>query len=238
MFSIYAHRGASATEPENTLRAFRRALSLGVDGFELDVQVTADRVPVVLHDRSLRRTTDRDGAVDLITYQNLQSADAGRGERVPTLAQVLEVASDAVHLDIEIKQGGIEIEVLDVLAGFPRARWAISSFDWTSLQRVRALSTAAELWLLAINVSPALLATAADLRASAVSLLSEAYTETNAEALKAASLQAVVWTVNDVAEAVRVRDLGAIGLCTDNPESLISELGRDSGRLNSTNRSS
>jgi glycerophosphoryl diester phosphodiesterase len=238
MMSVYAHRGASAVEPENTLRAFRRALELGVDGFELDVQVTADRIPVVLHDRSLQRTTDRDGAVDLLTLEELRRADAGQGERIPTLAEVLQLAGDAVHLDIEVKQGGIEPEVLGVLAGFPGARWAISSFDWTSLQRVRALSTTAELWVLAVSVSPAVLATAADLRATAVSLAAESYTEATAAELKAASLHAVVWTINDLTEARRVRDLGAFGLCTDDPESILNGLGRASGSLDKTTRSS
>src|SRR3954452_11230788 len=98
---IYAHRGASATEPENTLRAFQRALDLGVEGIELDVQATADRVPVILHDRDLARTTNGTGNVDEITFDDLQTFDAGDGEHVPTLHEVLDLVGDRIHLDIE-----------------------------------------------------------------------------------------------------------------------------------------
>ena len=138
---IYGHRGASATEPENTLRSFRRALELGVRRNR--DRCPGDRptaIPVILHDRNLDRTTNATGPVDLRTLESLQEVDAGKGERIPTLEQTLELIGDRAHIDVEIKQGGIEREVLDVLARFPESRWAISSFDWTMLEAVRAHS--------------------------------------------------------------------------------------------------
>ncbi len=221
---IYGHRGASAVEPENTLRAFRRALEMGVEGIELDVQVTSDRVPVILHDRDLKRTTNRAGAVDHLSLEELRGVDAGKGERIPTLAEALELAGDCVHFDIEIKQGGIEHEVLDVLARSPSSRWAISSFDWTSLERIRSLSATADLWLLAVVVSDALFNTASRLGVSGVSLYSAAYNSLTAPILKEAGLDVIIWTVNDIEEAIRVRDLGAVALCTDGPDTIISGL--------------
>src|SRR5918997_6417535 len=116
---IYAHRGASAIHPENTLRAFQHALALGVDGIELDVHATADGIPVVIHDRDVGRTTDGTGYVDEIQLARLQTFDAGDGERVPTLAEVLELVGSAAHLDVEIKGSGVERAVLDVLAQYP-----------------------------------------------------------------------------------------------------------------------
>src|SRR3954466_10785832 len=115
MTLIYAHRGASAIHPENTLRAFRHALAIGVDGIELDVHATADGIPVVVHDRDVGRTTDGVGYVDEMPLARLESFDAGDGERVPTLAEVLTLVGDAAHLDIEIKGLGIERPVLEVL---------------------------------------------------------------------------------------------------------------------------
>ena len=88
MTLIYAHRGVSAIHPENTLRAFRHALAIGVDGIELDVHATADGIPVVIHDRDVGRTTDGSGYVDQIPLARLATFDAGDGERVPTLAEV------------------------------------------------------------------------------------------------------------------------------------------------------
>ena len=214
---IYGHRGASAEEPENTLRAFRRALAIGADGLEFDVQVTADRVPVIIHDRMLDRTTDASGPIDLRTLESLREVDAGKQERVPTLAQALELIGDRAHLDVEIKQGGIEREVLDVLGQFLQARWAISSFDWTVLEAIRAQSPSAEIWLLAVVVADALFHAARHVNASGVSLHARALTDETAERLRAAGLDIVIWTVNDPPEALRVSNLGAKGLCTDDP---------------------
>src|SRR5215207_9539156 len=150
---IYAHRGASAIHPENTLRAFRHALAIGVDGIELDVHATADGIPVVIHDRAVERTTDGAGYVDEMPLARLVTFDAGDGERVPTLADVLALVGDVAQLDIEIKGAGIERAVLEVLVQYPAVAWAISSFAWETLCTVRQLDPVAEVWPLAQHVS-------------------------------------------------------------------------------------
>jgi glycerophosphoryl diester phosphodiesterase len=200
---------------------------MGVEGLEFDVQISADSIPMILHDRELNRTTSGSGAIDTVDFETLRTFDAGGGERIPTLAETLELAGDRVHLDIEVKQGGTEREVLDVLARFPDARWAISSFDWTTIERVRALSPDADLWLLAVVVNDALFHTARRLRASGVSLHHSALNRATALRLQEAGLRIVVWTVNDVAEAARVRDLGTHGLCTDAPNTILAGLSAD-----------
>jgi glycerophosphoryl diester phosphodiesterase len=217
MMLVYAHRGASLHYPENTLRAFRHALAVGVDGIELDVHATADGLPVVIHDRGIERTTDGTGYVDEMPLARLQSFDAGDGERVPTLAAVLALVGHAAQLDIEIKGAGIERAVPEVLAQHPAVSWAISSFAWDTLRTVRQLDPAAEVWPLAEHVDDDLIAIAAELAAPAVSLFVAAYTAENAARLRDAGLRVVVWTVNDPREARRVADLGAYALCTDDP---------------------
>ena len=152
MTRVYAHRGDSAAYPENTLLAFRKAMESGAYGVELDLHATADGTVVVIHDRSLERTTTGRGYVDEMTLAAVREADAGSGERVPTFAEVLELVGDRLHFDLEVKQPGIEAAVLDVLSAFPATRWAISSFDWEILKRLRELSPAAELWPLAMHV--------------------------------------------------------------------------------------
>jgi glycerophosphoryl diester phosphodiesterase len=224
MIQIYAHRGSSGTHPENTLAAFREALAVGADGIELDVHATADRIPVVIHDRAVERTTNGAGNVDELSLAQVRTLDAGDGERVPTLAEVLELVGDRLHLDLEIKGSGIEAEVLRVLGRFPDTRWAISSFDWNILRAVRRLDAAAALWPLAVEVNDELFAIADELASSAVSLLANAYSVQTASALRAAGLEAVVWTVNDDDEARRVRDLGALALCTDYPRRIADAL--------------
>jgi glycerophosphoryl diester phosphodiesterase len=222
MTLIYAHRGISAMHPENTLRAFRRALAIGVDGIELDVHPTADGIPVVIHDRDVGRTTDGAGYVDQIPLVQLKTFDAGDGERVPTLAEVLALVGDAAHLDIEIKGSDVERAVLDVLAQHPTVRWAISSFSWDTLRTVRRQDPVAELWPLAERAGDDLTAIADELAAPAVSLFTGAYTAQNALTLRSAGLRVMVWTVNDPQEAQRVKDLGAFGLCSDDPQRLMT----------------
>jgi glycerophosphoryl diester phosphodiesterase len=222
MTLIYAHRGVSAVDPENTLRAFRHALSIGVDGIELDVHGTADDIPVVIHDRDIGRTTNGAGYVDQIPMAQLETFDAGQGERVPTLAEVLALVSDTAHLDIEIKGRDVERAVLEVLAQFPTVRWAISSFAWDTLRSLRRLDPVAELWPLAERADGELIAIADELASPAVSLYTAAYTAENAATLRDAGLRVMVWTVNDPREARRVEDLGAFALCTDDPQRLMT----------------
>jgi glycerophosphoryl diester phosphodiesterase len=227
MTLVYAHRGSSGAFPENTLLAFRQALTAGVDGIELDVHATADGVPVVIHDRDIARTTDGTGQVDEMPLARLRTFDAGEGERVPTLAHVLALAGDMVHLEIEVKATGIERQVLDVLAAFPHARWAISSFAWSTLREARRLHPTAELWPLSERWREDTIAVAAELGSPVVSIFTGAYTAESARLLESAGLRAMVWTVNDAAEARRVRDLGAHALCTDDSARIMAALGRD-----------
>src|SRR5882672_9051969 len=105
-----AHRGASARAPENTLAAFAEAVRLGANAIELDVHLTADGVPVVIHDGTVDRTTNGRGDVGRMTLKDLRRLDAGawfssrfRGERIPTLEEALEWARGRCGLNLEIK---------------------------------------------------------------------------------------------------------------------------------------
>jgi glycerophosphoryl diester phosphodiesterase len=221
-FKVFAHRGFSAAYPENTLLAFKEALALGVDGIELDVHSTADGTAVVIHDRAVERTTNGSGHVDELPLATLQRFDAGRGERVPTLAEVLELVQDRAYLDIEVKGRGIEAQVLQILAAYSRSNVAISSFDWDTLRVFRQLDSTIELWPLAEIATAGLLKIAADLGSPAVALYAAAYTAESAEVFRDVELEAMIWTVNDEHEARRVRDLGAWALCTDAPDRIMA----------------
>ena len=120
---IYAHRGASQTHSENTIGAFAEAVRLGVDGVELDIHATSDGIPVAIHDSSLSRTSGTDLDVPDLSLERLRAV----APTVPTFAEVLDIVGSAVHFDIEVKQAGIEREVLELLgASIPDSRWSIS----------------------------------------------------------------------------------------------------------------
>lgn len=222
MTRVYAHRGDSAAYPENTLLAFRKAIESGAYGIELDLHATSDGTVVVIHDRSMERTTSGLGYVDEMTLVDVRQADAGSGERVPTFAEVLDLVGDRLHFDLEVKQPGIEAAVLDVLTSYPASRWAISSFDWEILKRLRELSATAELWPLAMHVDEALLDVAGSIGSPCVAIDAGAYTAASAQMVGQAGLAAMVWTVNEPDEALRVRALGAAAICTDTPGQMVA----------------
>jgi glycerophosphoryl diester phosphodiesterase len=197
-------------------------MEAGAYGVELDLHATSDATLVVIHDRSLERTTTGHGYVDEQSLQAVREFDAGAGELVPTFTEVLDLVGDRLHFDLEVKQPGIEAEVLRVLAAYPDVRWAISSFDWEILRRLRALSPDAELWPLAMHVDEALLEVAASLASPCVAVYSGAYTGASAQVVSEAGLAAMVWTVNDPDEALRVCALGAAAMCTDRPGEMVA----------------
>ncbi|HSB65190.1 MAG TPA: glycerophosphodiester phosphodiesterase family protein [Anaerolineales bacterium] len=99
-----AHRGASRLFPENTLLAFRKAIEQGVDYLEMDLHLTKDREIIILHDETLDRTTNGTGFVWDLTLDELRQFDAGQGERIPTLAEVVDlVRPTPVRLCLELK---------------------------------------------------------------------------------------------------------------------------------------
>lgn len=156
---IYAHRGASAEFPENTIAAFQRAIDLRADGIELDVHLSFDGVPVVIHDETLDRTTNGTGPVSGMTAADLGRLDAGRGHGVPTLAAVLDLIATALHVNIEIKSDRAGRAVIDEVRRRPDLRWAISSFDWDVLRFVHGELPDADLWPLTYGPRESIAAT-------------------------------------------------------------------------------
>jgi glycerophosphoryl diester phosphodiesterase len=112
---VIAHRGASRAEPENTLRAFELAIRQGAQMIELDLQLTRDGHVIVLHDETLNRTTNLKGRADEMTLDEVRRANAGKGERVPSLRETLELARGKVRLYLEIKDARAGAETLRIV---------------------------------------------------------------------------------------------------------------------------
>ena len=103
---VAAHRGWCGKYPENTMAAFRAALELGVDQIETDVRVTKDGELVLIHDAAVDRTTNGTGLVIYYTFEELRKLDAGHGEQIPTLRELMELVKDhpTLTVDIELKE--------------------------------------------------------------------------------------------------------------------------------------
>jgi len=218
---VYAHRGASVEAPENTISAFRRALELHAYGIELDVHVSRDGVPVVIHDATVDRTTDGTGAVAVMTLAELKLLDAGIGERIPTLAEVLDLVGSVAHVDIEVKAEAAAEAVIQQAGRRSVLRWAMSSFDHGVLRFARTRSSEIELWPLVSDLSEDAIATALELRSPVIAISDRNLTRDVAEKLFAHETGIWVWTVNDPARARILRRWGAMGICTDDPRSII-----------------
>jgi len=148
---VIAHRGASAYAPENTLAAFNLALELGADGVELDVSLTKDRVPVVLHDDTVDRTTNGHGAVNQMTLAQVKELDASNkfekycGEIIPTLEEVLRAITWRGSVNIELKNltlqtDGVEAATDAVIKNVGALdKVMVSSFNPIALRRMYKL---------------------------------------------------------------------------------------------------
>ncbi len=140
VIKVIAHRGASAYEPENTLRAFKLALEMNVDAVELDVRQSRDGYLVVMHDPTVDRTTDGTGCVEEMSISEIKELDAGKGERVPQLEEVLELVKGKAELFLETKLPNVETEVIDLVKKYEMEEevWIISHIH-PALKKVKEL---------------------------------------------------------------------------------------------------
>ncbi len=219
--NVYAHRGASAELPENTLPAFARAMELGAFGVELDVHLTRDGIPVVIHDDTVDRTTDGVGAVADLDAVEVIRLDAGDGARVPLLDDVLDLFGDRLHLDIEVKAAAAADAVLKAISRRPALQFAVSSFDHDVLRHLRSRSRGVDLWPLTHAASDGVLETAAELGAPCIAMKDDFVNREIVDYLRSWSLGAWVWTVNDASRAAELKAMGVVGICTDDPDILL-----------------
>lgn len=148
-FMNIAHRGFSSQFPENTILAFQKALDIGIVWMEFDLQITADKHVVVMHDKTVDRTTNGSGLVSDLTLEQVLALDAGShldaqfaGERVPTFEEVVDFLSGKSKMAVELKFEGLEPigQVIDILQGRNLIdQVSISSFDLTKLPEVKRL---------------------------------------------------------------------------------------------------
>ncbi|MBP3962100.1 glycerophosphodiester phosphodiesterase [Paenibacillus lignilyticus] len=228
-----AHRGASGLAPENTMAAFREALSFPfVQWIELDVQMSKDGIPVVIHDDSLRRTARVAGRVHEFTAEQLGKMDAGSwfdksfaGEGIPTLQQVADATIGRCRLNVELKTyggryPGMEKKVVELLYQNGLQHDAvITSFDREALRTVRELSKEVRTGLI-LDASPWTLVT--DLERLGANFLSVGYTRVTDQllaSLRAARVDVMAWTVNDAPMMKRLAALdSALMICTNYPD--------------------
>jgi len=229
-----AHRGASGTFPENTLSAFRGAIDAHADMCELDVQLTRDGNVVVIHDDTVERTTDGKGEVAELTLAELQRIDAGahfrdgaiKGERVPTLDEVFAVTHGRCGLNIELKAGGLEHQVAQIMqARDAFADSIVSSFDWEYLKKIQQLHFNIRIALLTEEKPVDLMINAVAMRAHAINPRWDMVTPDLCKAAHERGLKVYTWTVDADARMRALIECGVDGIMTNFPERLRTVLG-------------
>ena len=236
---ITAHRGASGYAPENTLSAVKKALEIGVDRIEIDVQQTADGVVVLLHDKTLNRTTSGKGKVGKLTYKDLKDVKAYGAfeadfpdEPIPTLNQVFELLDGTTEFVIEIKAGnktypGIEDNVANIIKKHKAEKWAlVHSFNDQVLNHLHQNHPEIRLQKLFVSYSGGLML---DFKLHAVKLAEYQFVEAFGISLSAAKKKLIdrihaldkkvhVWTVNKEDDMKKLIDLGVDGIITNYPD--------------------
>lgn len=237
---IVAHRGASRVAPENTLAAIARAADDGARAVELDVALSADGVPVILHDETLNRTTNGKGSVARRTLAELGRLDAGAwfgaryaGEPLPTLAGAVALILErrmALNLEIKPPRGLAEataeraVEVLK--AGWPKsAPLVLSSGSMASLAVARDLAPHWPRGLILDRVPPDWAARLASLGCVSLHCNAKSVTPSLVAEVHHAGYRLLAWTVNRLPTARRLFRSGVDGIFTDDPAKMIAAFG-------------
>ena len=228
---VFAHRGASACAPQNTLAAFELAAQQGAHGIELDVHLTRDGQLAVIHDATVDASTDGRGAVAQMSLAQLKELDAGAwfspefaGERIPTLDEVFAAVGHSMLVNVEIKSGapGIEHGVAACIRGSQmEARTLVSSFDAGVLRRLRPLVNA-PLGFLCMADEPD--ANDANRFFDALHPWHEFVDAEYVRQAREARCLVNVWTVNEPLRACELKALGVNSIITDQPAAILAAL--------------
>ena len=232
-FLVIGHRGAAALAPENTLESFQTALQWGCVFLELDVYVSqyADgrKDLVVIHDAKLDRTTNGRGALSNYTIEQLRQFDAGNGQQIPLLEEVVTLLREHIHhtrqnvgLNIELKGPGTAAPVAALLTQLEDLPVLISSFDHHQLYEVRELAPQAPLAPLYDRYRSDWLDTAKALDAQTINLSARIANTKRIAQMNQAGYPVLVYTVNSVAQGFDLLEMGAAGLFTDRPDKLMA----------------
>lgn len=231
---LIAHRGASGHAPENTLAAFKKAVSQGATFIETDLQLTRDARLVAIHDDTVNRTTNGKGAVHDMTLADLRRLDAGSwfgsefaGERIPTLDEILEFAKkyDVVFY-LEMKPGGFWGGEHTLIGGLRAsgeiARTIIISFDAAILANVRKIEPTLMTGLLYDGQIEKPIDKALEVGARQLAIRGDLVSPALLSAARERDLQVVCWTVNHAAHMRLLMDAGVDGIMSDYPDLLVA----------------
>lgn len=238
---VIGHRGAAAAAPENTLASIRRAHEHGATWVEFDVKLTADGVPILMHDDRLERTTDGRGEIARRTYVQIRALDAGgwfgpafRGEPVPTFEEALRLCAElGLGINVEIKPcPGRAVETTRTAVEILRAHWPdhpgmllISSFQHECLSVTRDLAPDWPRGYLTGGLPAHWRAELARYGCATLHADHRRLRRGQIAEVKGAGIPLLLYTVNDPGRAARLLAAGATALFTDRVAEVLAAVG-------------
>jgi glycerophosphoryl diester phosphodiesterase len=235
---VIAHRGFSGIAPENTLTAFKKAIDVGADMIELDVLLSKDGELVVIHDKTVNRTTNGKGKVCDFTLNELKKLDAGgwfknhfTGEKIPSLEEVLDLAKNKILLNIEIKKdaydpqnkkGGVEEKTVKLVEKYNmNSQVLVSSFNPLIVKRVKEfapdISTAI---LYRYGINKKLIKVFNNLNVDAINPGKRFFTKKATVEVHQSDLKINIYTINQKREMKKFIKMGVDGIITNYPDRL------------------
>jgi glycerophosphoryl diester phosphodiesterase len=214
------HRGAKAYEPENTLLSFKKALELGVNAIELDVRRTKDGKIVVIHDAKVDRTTNGKGLVSELTLKEIKKLSTEKGEKIPTLEEALDFLDKKVKILIELKETGLEEDVLSLInkEGL-KNNVIIVSFLEEALRKVREIDDEVEIGLIYVKHKDPI-KSALELKANYILPIYRFTYAIDVQKAHENGLKVIVWTINKQEEVIEYARKGVDGIASDRPDIL------------------
>jgi len=226
LVKVTAHRGHARAAPENTLSAMRKAIESGADYAEMDVQLTSDDKIVLLHDRDFKRVAGDSRRLDELPYGEVRQLDVGRwfdpafsGERVPTLAEVVDLCRGKIRLNIELKFFGPDRGLTQAVADFIRdqdfeSECLITSLSYEALQGAKRRNPQLRTGLIVAYA----LGDISRLEVDALSVRADFLSDDVLRAAHRLGREVHVWTINDARQMTQLMKRGVDNIITSDPD--------------------
>ncbi len=220
------HRGAKALVDENTIPSIEKAIELGVDAIEIDVHKCSTGELVVIHDETVKRTTNGKGKVANLSYKELSMLRTEQMYKIPTLSEVLQVCKGKCKLHIELKGKGTAKAVCMLIEEVvANKEWAydqlyVSSFDAKKITKVKARNSAIKVGLIAESKTNKAFAIAVDNAYDNLYIYHEKLRSRLVRMAKLKNINLYAWTVNKPADIKKVKALDISGIISDQPDLL------------------
>lgn len=233
---IIAHRGASNIAPENTLKAFKKAIEFNADCIEFDVHQSKDGEIVIIHDGNTFRTTGHFGLIKNMTIEEIRKLDCGDGEIIPTLHELIKLAKGKIGLNCEIKVKGIAQKIIGIFREADLFESTIiSSFNQKELLEIKKIEPRLKIaslnptrtgWILNWFSRKKMIKTADENRFYAINPLYLVVNKKFIDKAHERNIKVFPWTVDSMTAIEKLIKMGVDGIITNNISSVVEVLNK------------